>query len=195
MHISKPDPRSEATKKSIIKAYLKLLSQKNRNTISVKDILLAANVHKSTLYRHFSNITEIELAIEEIVLDRISSILKKTDFKEFLSGRQEFLHKIGAAFNEELYEYRSILLTNNTLHFAERLDNELSDIIKSVISENTNIPDLEASVLYTFLFWGRIAVFRKWILDGCTEPIQDISNVLNRISSAGFESVYELFDQ
>ena len=58
----------------------------------------------------------------------------------------------------------------------------------------THIPDLEASVLYTFLFWGRIAVFRKWILDGCTEPIQDIYNVLNRISSAGFESVYELFD-
>ena len=94
MHISKPDPRSEATRNSIIKAYLKLLSQKNRNTISVKDILLAANVHKSTFYRHFHNVSEIDDFIENDIIERFQKILDETDLSDLMIGRKVILEKI-----------------------------------------------------------------------------------------------------
>ena len=44
------------------------------------------------------------------------------------------------------------------------------------------------NTVFTFAVAGRVAVYRKWILGGCKESMDDLSEVLEKISSSGFDS-------
>ncbi len=55
----KRDRRIVKTKRSIRNAFIKLLSEKDFNEITIKDIADEADVDRKTLYNHYSGIYEI----------------------------------------------------------------------------------------------------------------------------------------
>ena len=182
MHISKPDPRSEATRNSIIKAYLKLLSQKNRNTISVKDILLAANVHKSTFYRHFHNVSEIDDFIENDIIERFQKILDETDLSDLMIGRKVILEKIKSTLYCDFAEYRNIFISTLGSQIIERVFQRISVLLQRLLTSHSIADDFQTSVFLTFMTGGKMAVYRKWIIGGCRESVDDLSETLEKIS-------------
>ena len=182
MHISKQDPRSEATRNSIIKAYLKLLSQKNHNTISVKDILLAANVHKSTFYRHFHNVSEIDDFIENDIIERFQKILDETDLSDLMIGRKVILEKIKSTLYGDFAEYRNIFISTLGSQIIERVFQRISVILQRLLTSHSITDSFQTSVLLTFMIGGKMAVYREWIIGGCRESVDDLSETLEKIS-------------
>ena len=182
MHISKPDPRSEATRNSIIKAYLKLLSQKNRNTISVKDILLAANVHKSTFYRHFHNVSEIDDFIENDIIERFQKILDETDLSDLMIGRKVILEKIKSTLYGDFAEYRNIFISTLGSQIIERVFQRIRVLLQRLLTSHSITDDFQTSVFLTFMIGGKMAVYREWIIGGCRESVDDLSETLEKIS-------------
>ena len=182
MHISKQDPRSEATRNSIIKAYLKLLSQKNRNTISVKDILLAANVHKSTFYRHFHNVSEIDDFIENDIIERFQKILDETDLSDLMIGRKVILEKIKSTLYGDFAEYRNIFISTLGSQIIERVFQRISVFLQRLLTSHSITDAFQTSVFLTFMIGGKMAVYREWIIGGCRESVDDLSETLEKIS-------------
>lgn len=88
------DRRTEKTKQSIIDAFVKLTNKTDYEKISVKDIILEANVGRSTFYDHFE--TKDELAryicssLFEHILEKMSPYAQPTIFlKHRLTPRTE----------------------------------------------------------------------------------------------------------
>ena len=189
MHYTKRDDfRIAKSKEKIINAYLSLLSEKAQSKIMVKDIYTRADVDKSTLYRHFRSINEIESEIEESVLKKLNHLIDNSDLNDFLMGRKSFLRALSEMINNDMLFFSKVLFVNQRIEFVEKIDTRISNKLKDALRAHTGLPEKYMDIVFTFAVAGRVAVYRKWIMGGCKEDINTISEVLEKISSSGFDS-------
>ena len=187
-HSRKQDPRSAATKEKIINAYIQLLSETKPGYISALEICEIANIHRSTFYRHYECINDIEIDIEKTVLKTFSDILDNTPLDDFINGRKTFLRTVSETIRNDLSFYTKVLLVNRRVDFIEKIDATIRNKLKETLSEKTELSDDEIDYVFTFAVAGRVAVYRKWILSGFKQSEDTISSILEKVSSKGFDS-------
>ena len=187
-HLRKQDPRSAATKEKIINAYIQLLSETKPEYVSALEICRIAKIHRSTFYRHYEGLSDIEVDIENMVLKTFSDILDNTPLDDFVNGRKEFLRKVSETIKSDLSFYTKVLLINQRVSFIEKIDATIRNKLKETLSDKTNLSDDEIDYIFTFAVAGRIAVYRKWILSGFKQSEETISGILEKVSSNGFDS-------
>lgn len=181
------DPRARATRDEIMKAYAGLLSQRDRDYISVNDLCEASNINRTTFYRHYKTIADIEADIEDIVLSRFKVLLENTDLDDFIYGRKQFLEKVNEEIMSEIGFYSKILLANQNINFLEKINYTVREKLKATLNSKTSIPPAQIDMILTFAVAGRIAVYRKWIIDGFSPSAEAVSEMLEKISSFGFD--------
>ena len=187
-HSRKQDPRSAATKEKIINAYIQLLSETKPENISALEICEIANIHRSTFYRHYEGINDIEIDIEKTVLKTFSDILGNTPLDDFINGRKTFLRTVSETIRNDLSFYTKVLLVNRRVDFIEKIDATIRNKLKETLSEKTELSDDEIDYVFTFAVAGRVAVYRKWIVSGFKQSEDTISSILEKVSSKGFDS-------
>ena len=187
-HLRKQDPRSAATKEKIINAYIQLLSETKPEYVSALEICRIAKIHRSTFYRHYEGLSDIEVDIENMVLKTFSDILDNTPLDDFVKGRKEFLRKVSETVKSDLSFYTKVLLVNQRVGFIEKIDATIRNKLKETLSDKTNLSDDEIDYILTFAVAGRIAVYRKWILSGFKQSEETISGILEKVSSNGFDA-------
>ena len=184
----KLDPRTAATKEKIINAYIQLLSETKPENISALEICEIANIHRSTFYRHYEGINDIEIDIEKTVLKTFSDILDNTPLDDFINGRKTFLRTVSETIRNDLSFYTKVLLVNRRVGFIENINATIRNKLKETLSEKTELSDDEIDYVFTFAVAGRVAVYRKWIMSGFKQPEDTISSILEKVSSKGFDS-------
>ena len=187
-HSRKQDPRSAATKEKIINAYIQLLSETKPGYISALEICEIANIHRSTFYRHYEGINDIEIDIEKTVLKTFSDILDNTPLDDFINGRKIFLKTVSETIRNDLSFYTKVLLVNRRGGFIENINATIRNKLKETLSEKTELSDDEIDYVFTFAVAGRVAVYRKWIMSGFKQSEDTISSILEKVSSNGFDS-------
>ena len=187
-HSRKQDPRSAATKEKIINAYIQLLSETKPEYISALEICEIANIHRSTFYRHYEGINDIEIDIEKTVLKTFSDILDNTPLDDFINGRKIFLKTVSETIRNDLSFYTKVLLVNRRVGFIEKIDATIRNKLKETLSKKTELSDDEIDYVFTFAVAGRVAVYRKWIMSGFKQSEDTISSILEKVSSNGFDS-------
>ena len=187
-HSRKQDPRSAATKEKIINAYIQLLSETKPEYISALEICEIANIHRSTFYRHYESINDIEIDIEKMVLKTFSDILDNTPLDDFINGRKTFLRTVSETIRNDLSFYTKVLLVNRRVGFIDNINATIRNKLKETLSEKTELSDDEIDYIFTFAVAGRVAVYRKWILSGFKQSEDTISSILEKVSSSGFDS-------
>ena len=117
--------KRERTKELLISSYWNLYKERGPN-IFVTDICRKARCNRSTFYRYYSETSEILEEIGDRVIERTKEIFSK-EFKteDFTSLINDF-----ATFDDELFEYYSILLSYNG-------NNSFNKKVKKLIEEKT----------------------------------------------------------
>ena len=186
------DPRARATRDRIVNAYVELLLEKERESISINDICSRSQINRTTFYRHYLNISDIEKDIEKTVLNKFMQLLDNTDLDDFLYGRKEFLNTVNETIVSEIGFYSKILLVNQNVSFLEKINSSIRDRLRTTLVAKTSIPPAQIDLILTFAVAGRTAVYRRWIINGFKPSAEVVSEMLEKISSSGFD--YFLID-
>ena len=76
----KLDRRVIKTKKAIRNAFAKLISEKDINKITIKDIADTADINRKTFYNYYSGVYEIIEEIEKELVGEFEDLLSGNDF-------------------------------------------------------------------------------------------------------------------
>lgn len=82
MERRKPDRRVVKTKRAIHMAFAGLLSEKEINDITVRDIPDRADINRKTFYNYYSGVHAVLDEIENEVVGTLENALRGTDFRE-----------------------------------------------------------------------------------------------------------------
>ena len=119
------DNRVIKTREDIEAALLKLLQKKTIYKITVTELCQVARIHKSTFYRHYLDIPDLQ---NKVLQARFSDTFDSMHYGNFFDAPETFLAELDYAFQKNMAEVT--LLAQGQEHlFFDQLVERLSDKI------------------------------------------------------------------
>lgn len=157
----KTDRRILYTKKMIMGAYIQLLKEKPRDKIKVTEIARLAEINRCTFYLHFSDIKDIEIAIEEELINRIQKFADSQDYTSKDQVEQSYVY-IEKLLQDDTFTTLLSSLQNESILFSV-IQDYYKNFVSTSLAEDSPLSDTERKLLYSFIAGGILSTYQFWI--------------------------------
>ncbi len=168
-------------------AFLKLLSHKEFEYITVKEICKEAGVNRSTFYLHYETVGDLLDETLEYINGKFDSYfidaridvskISSLPLNELCLITPEYLTPWLTFIKENKRLFKTFLMRHDTLKISSMYKKMFEGVISPILSRfNVDKKDHE----YTFLFYveGIVGIAKKWIREGCNRPTEEIISVI-----------------
>lgn len=172
----KLDRRVRKTRTQLKQGLAKLMQAKNINEITVKELVEAVDINRSTFYLHYSDIYNLMEEIENEVLMEIQNIIKE--------------HPMGVENNTFTFMEAIFFVMDDNRDICRALLGDSGDAtfiykIRQIIQDNSMqlleslFPDIKEKLHYKFSFCmsGCMGIVNEWLYKDKPETPQEIAKL------------------
>ena len=166
--------RVQMTKRLMKDALMELLEQKELVNISVTAICEAADVHRSTFYKYYSDQADLLRDVEQDYLDRVplpSQDLSQWDEEELLAETTAFFEYVRG--NERAF--RIFLGESTSSGFITRLIDLLYSKYSGEDADGNEVPSINA---HLYIACGTVGMLREWVNSGFPVSCRDLAEMM-----------------
>ena len=178
MNEQKENRRVRMTRRLLKDALLELLEEQDLSNISVTAICEAADVHRSTFYKYYTEPSDVLREIEEDYLNRIPCPSAVPDQQ----GRERLLLSTTAFFDyvkENEKAFRVLFGKTGDSGFAARL----VDLLCARYIVGVEEPDeMRARFIRLYIASGSVGLMRTWIETGFPVSSREIAETIYSLS-------------
>lgn len=185
----KTDRRVLKTKKAIRNAVAELLSEKDINSITIKDIADVANINRKTFYNYYTGVYQIIDEIEDEIVGSFEAALTNIDFKKCLQDPYIIFEKLTAIINRDMDFYGHLLKMNANVNLISKIAVSLKAEIKKCFSSQIEMGHEKLDILADFVIWGMIAVYQSWFNSDRSQSIEEVSQTVSTLIVLGIAGV------
>ncbi len=168
-------------------AFLRLLSEKEFEYITVTALCKEAGVNRSTFYLHYETIGDLLNETMEYINGKFLSYFKNERLKkeEIQSSSLDSLYFITPKYltpwlqftkdNSRLFE--TFLNRANTLRVGTAYKDLFRNFVSPILSRH-NVKKEDHEYVSHFFIEGIIAIVKQWIREKCARPIDEISQLI-----------------
>lgn len=188
------DPRTRKTKRAIRNAFAQLLSEKDMDEITVRDIAELAEINRKTFYRYYSGIYQVIDEIEDDIVQSFESVLGDIDFRYELKNPYLIFERLTAVINTDIDFYGHLLSVQKNASLVTKVIAMAKEHTKKAIMEQIEIDEDFADVILEYSITGMIAVYQQWFISGRRDSIGRLSDIINVLSFQGFTGALEEYN-
>lgn len=172
----KLDRRVRKTKKLLLSAIIKLMSEKKVNKITVKELTELADINRSTFYLYYDDIFDMVDKIESEIIKNFSIA-----FEEF--STKDATYENTVSFFTYLFEFvknnssmcKILLGPDGEYSFIEKFKNAIVDSQPNFKGANTKI---RHEFFMSFIVSGSIGTIQKWLEDDMNSSTEDMAEFI-----------------
>ena len=189
METRKQDRRVVKTKRAIHMAFASLLSQKDLNDITVRDIADLADINRKTFYNYYAGVYAVLDEIENEVVSTLENALGATDFREAMNHPELVFEKLTAIINTDLDFYGHLLSMRGNVSLITKTVKLLKQKTKEVVLLQLPVKEEEIDILLDYTFSGMLTVYQQWFNSDRSRSIEEISEILSVLCFNGLNGV------
>ena len=194
MEQKKVDRRIAKTKKAIYRAFAELLSEKNINDITIKDIADKADINRKTFYNYYNGIYDLTGEIENSIIDSFEQVLRNTNINELLHNPYSMFEALTRIINSNLDFYQHLISIESNSNLVSKLFKSLKTRAKEVISQYTLLDDATLDIVLDFVVSGMFTVFQHWFNSSREHSIDDLAKIVATLSFNGINGLLQDFE-
>ncbi|HQF06103.1 MAG TPA: TetR/AcrR family transcriptional regulator [Bacteroidales bacterium] len=186
------DRRIARTRLAIREALVGLIKEKGFDALTVRDIVLLANINRGTFYLHYKDKFDLLEKTETEILNEIYQIFIKTssigfDDDHVTDQLQELIISLLVYVKDHAELMHAILGLQGDYSLVKRfrvmLDQNLKlGVLSGFKEENFLVPK---EYLIAYIIQAHLGVLQSWLGSGCQEPPAEIARILFQLSFNG----------
>ena len=189
------DIRSQRTKQVIAESFLELLKEKSAARITVTEICSKASINRATFYKHYLDVPDLQVSLENEILSDFASFLRSGRFagdakyKTVLMEMLTYLQQYGSRFY--------LLCSGNAgSELPAKAFQLINDFAFPIMRQKLPTGEEEkAKLLYQFLTRGCGALLICWLRGESKLSVEEIAELIMRISGAAVQSISGLGEE
>lgn len=191
VEMKKPDRRVVKTKRAIRNAFAALLSQKEIDEITVKDIADTADINRKTFYHYYSGVYQVVDEIENEAVNAFDEAIRDFDFKRDMEHPHVLFEKLTAIVSRDLEFYGHLLSMNRNWRLVTKIAVRLKTRITQALAGKTGLDDSTLEIVASYSLSGMFAVYQSWFNSGRRQSIEELSEIIGRIWLSGMNGIME----
>lgn len=180
------DLRVQKTREAIKSTFKKMVCEMDPPKITVKELTERARIHRKTFYLHY---TSIEALFEDMLQEAANKYFTEIDqvpppmhmaevnrvFFIYLSKQDEFTERLICSGSYRTFCNK--LFMNALKHNRNRFN------------PYAHLPEAEQNIVNTFTTQSSLDMYRQWVADGKTVPLERLIELTGMLLSSGTESI------
>jgi AcrR family transcriptional regulator len=184
------DRRVVRTRKAIREAFLKLMETQDYQKITISSIAREADVDRKTFYLHYDSVSDL---VDEIVYDEAETMVERCRGAFSVADRRidvaALFRGISRALAPDMAASRRVLAHISLSDVLDRLEASLVEVLVADNPLGISREDPYLPYIVSFFCAGIIAVYRRWLLNDSTVPLDDLAAVTNTCMIGGIDKV------
>ena len=178
----KIDRRVIRTRKAIMRAFDKLISDPHVHKITVSAIAREADIDRKTFYLHYKSVDELAACKAEELLGRILAKLKaEPNCRTFEDCVRVILAEVNTIFTSDTEVYANVAKRLSSDESLERLQQALGP----ALADSGFNPEWAASgtshLRLQFFIAGAVYLYSNWLKSDDRPPIETVSDTVEEI--------------
>lgn len=185
----KTDRRVIKTKRAIHRAMVRLMTEKDINEITVKDIADAAEINRKTFYNYYSGVYQLLDEIENGVVDYFAKLLETTDFEQALADPSVLFDKLYETIRENLAFVSALFSAGSNSSLSGKVQSKLIEMTRDAAVQHFQTDPEKTEIIVRFIFAGEIAAYQAWYRNGRKVPVKELSLTIETLCTKGLDGL------
>ncbi len=182
------DRRFVKTEAIIQKTMISLLNERNFEELQIEDLVMEADINKSTFYLHYQSLDLLVSALEDELL---SGLTVKINELEINHSRFAFFEAC-LSFLKDNKKLAKAVLNASTLRFNQKIEDFGKDFLIPPPAKKRNHLVSNVEFLECSLIQSVVAYLRIWIFDSCRfESEKCISDLIGLCASPLYKDLID----
>ena len=181
----KVDRRVVRTKRAIRNAFAALLSVKDVDDITVRELADAADISRKTFYNYYSGIYQVLDEIENEVISDMEEALTNADYSRDMRDPSRVLLHLTQLFRSDPDFYGHLMRMNRNSSFIVKIDAALKNAFKASLLEMTTLTPQQADIVLSYTISGLFSVYQSWFLDPQNISLEELSQTVGYLAIDG----------
>lgn len=181
----KPDRRVVKTKKAIRNAFAELLSEKDIDEITVRDIADKADINRKTFYNYYKGVYQLIDEIENEVVSSFEIAFTDIDYRRDMRDPSLIFEKLTKMLSGDLDFYGHLLRMKGNVHLVAKTARLLKEKTKSNLAARFELDPLVLDIIVDYSISGMLAVYQSWFNSDRSRSIDEISREVGKICFCG----------
>lgn len=175
----KQDRRVLRTKKAIRNSFVKLLSEKEVDKITVKEIADGADVDRKTVYNYYGGVYEILDEIENELVDSFEKAIAEFDFPS--RDRSEIFTALSDILQEHLETYSLLMKVGSSSRMASKIMVYLHEKVRIVLGRTRKEYPAKLDLAVEYVTAGIFAAYRYWFNSDRKQSLREFTKEVERL--------------
>ncbi len=183
------DRRVLKTKRAIRNAFAKLMSEKDINYITIRELAETADINRKTFYNYYSGVYQVVEDIENDISRSYEELLGNVDFRQSITAPYSLFERFSLLINMDPEFFGYLLSMNGNISLITRIMTLLKDKTREVMTAQLDIDDRKADIMIDYVLSGMLSVYQHWFASDRTVPLETVSQIISQMSVGGINSV------
>lgn len=176
--------RYQMTDRAICAYVLQSLESRSLSSISVKEICEHVGINRSSFYLHYKDVYDLMDRLCEAKLKEIAAQYKALSRQERAFDPMDYLLISAKLCYEDQAFYRVYLKERAFADIEKRMKPLVDRAVTPYFTGKLGMEEREALYHVRYVSAGILAVFLKWISDGCPETPEQLVEWIGKIPGA-----------
>ena len=182
------DPRAKQTDELIVRTFLEIMQKKPLNKITVKEICDKAQINRTTFYKHYLDVYDLNEKIEKGLFESYYGLFEVLETNGIEQGIIEMLSRI----KQNADTYKLLFGANKNSFFNEKLAEFIYNEITPLLCETPLFgKQVENVWFYNFLVWGCGGFVHNWVANGMQEPVEDVAAFMEKMIANNIKPIFK----
>lgn len=171
----KPDRRVVRTKRAIRNAFAALLSEKDVNAITIKDISDLADINRKTVYNYYAGIHEILDEIENEIISAFERVMRNIDLGRSFENPRPIFETLNDVIDSDMEFYSRFMKIDANYHLLRKIVSSLKTRVRETIAEQLPAAGDRSGLVADFVTSGMVSAYQGWFNSEKRLPLSEFS--------------------
>lgn len=183
------DRRVIRTKKAIRNAFAQLLSVKNLEDITVKDIAELADINRKTFYSYYSGVHMIVEETENEIVETFEAAIRDLPPDKLVKEPYLLFSRLSAIINADMDFYEPLMKADRSSNLLTKVSGMLKQKVRESYAAFSRIGEETFNIMVDFTFSGLFSVYQSWFNSQRRQSIEEISQTLSTLCFEGINGL------
>lgn len=183
------DRRIIKTKRAIRNAFAELLSEKDLNDITIKDIADRADINRKTFYNYYSGVHQAIEEIENEIVEMFKGTLTDVDFAVALKQPDLIFGRLTNVINSDLDFYGHLFHSKRNSNLSSKITKAMMNAARNSFSSQTDLDEETLDIVINYTISGMFGVYQSWFNSDRHQSVEEISRLISKICVYGLNGI------
>lgn len=183
------DRRVIRTKKAIRNAFAQLLSVKELDDITVKDIAELADINRKTFYSYYSGVHMILEETENEIVEDFEAAIRDLPPEKLVREPYLLFSRLSAIINADMDFYEPLMKVNRSSSLIAKVSEMLKQKVRESYAAFSRVGEETFNIMVDFTFSGLFSVYQSWFNSERRQSIEEISRTLSTLCFEGINGL------